>query len=292
MVHPNNDIISNQIEIEKKKLEKQKTKIKYLYLLIFTLINLIPMPLEAFTVKDININFKMSSSLFYFIFFYIFFSRIILDDKIYSHQIFSLLIIIVCIPILLILFFINYQEKVSFKLLLYSLILILIVCLYSLKDVLQKKFYNTFIVSPYYLMFIIGLINLSILIPYELITVIIYGMQDKPVNGILYQIKNNFKEYSFLYLLIFFLDILSAFLWIAGIQLTIYYFTPCHFIISESLSQILTALIQESINDYTIYLKIIIYALYIIIVFALLIYNEVIIINIYSLSINAKKKNN
>ena len=248
------------------------------------------MPLEAFTVKDININFKMSSSLFYFIFFYIFFSRIILDDKIYSHQIFSLLIIIVCIPILLILFFINYQEKVSFKLLLYSLILILIVCLYSLKDVLQKKLYNTFIVSPYYLMFIIGLINLSILIPYELITVIIYGMQDKPVNGILYQIKNNFKEYSFLYLLIFFLDILSAFLWIAGIQLTIYYFTPCHFIISESLSQILTALIQESINDYTIYLKIIIYALYIIIVFALLIYNEVIIINIYSLSINAKKK--
>ena len=294
LVRPNNDIISNQIEIEKKKLENQKTKNKYLYLFIFALINLIPMPLEAFTVDNININFKMSSSLLYFIFFYIFFSRIILGYKIYFHQIFSLLIIIVCIPILLILFFINYieneKEKEPFKLFLYSLVLILIVCLYSLNDVLQKKFYNTFIDSPYFLMFIIGLISLSILIPYELITVIIYGIENKSINGILFQIKNNFEKYSFLYLLIFVLDIISAFLWIAGIQLTIYYFTPCHFIISESLSQILTTLIQESINEYNLSLKIIIYALYIIIVFASLIYNEIIIINVDSLSRNTKKK--
>ena len=139
-------------------------------------------------------------------------------------------------------------------------------------------------------MFIIGLISLSILIPYELITVIIYGIENKSINGILFQIKNNFENYSFLYLLIFVLDIISAFLWIAGIQLTIYYFTPCHFIISESLSQILTTLIQESINEYNLSLKIIIYALYIIIVFASLIYNEIIIINVDSLSRNTKKK--
>jgi len=139
-------------------------------------------------------------------------------------------------------------------------------------------------------MFIIGLITLVIKLSYELITLIIFGVKDLFFNGIIYQIKKNIEEYAFLYILIFIADILSAFLWIGGIHLTIYFFTPCHFIISESLSQIITSIIKNSFEKYSFKIKIIIYIFYTIIVFASLIYNEIIIINFGSLSVNTKKK--
>ena len=129
--------------------------------------------------------------------------------------------------------------------------------------------------------------------PYELITFIIYRIRNRSTfYGILMQIKINFEHYGFFYPLIFILDIISTFLWIGGIQLTIYYFTPSHLIISESLTKILTAIIYKTLNyyHYSTFGRIIIYILYLIIIFASLIYNEVIIINICSLSKNTRKK--
>ena len=76
---------------------------------------------------------------------------------------------------------------------------------------------------------------------------------------------------------------------VGGIQLTIYYFTPCHFIISESISQIISTFVNDTIVDFPLYEKIIIYIMFIIIIFATLIYNEVIIIKICSLNYNTKK---
>ena len=143
--------------------------------------------------------------------------------------------------------------------------------------------------SPYHFMFFIGLISLCILIPYELFTIIFFG-EDTNFNGILYQMKNNLKSYSFLYLLLLLADLLCSFFWIAGIHLIFYFLQPCHFIISESLSQIISTFIAGHIQNYSIGNKISIYILYIIIVVSSLIYNEVIIINIGNLSTNTKKK--
>jgi hypothetical protein len=143
--------------------------------------------------------------------------------------------------------------------------------------------------SPYNFMFIIGLISLIILIPYEIFAVIVFG-EDTIFNGILFQIKFNFKKYSYLYPLLFIGDVLVSFIRVAGIHLTFYFLQPCHFIISESLSQILSTFINGSIQKYSMKIKIIIYILYVIIAIASLIYNEVIIINIGNLSINTKKK--
>ena len=144
--------------------------------------------------------------------------------------------------------------------------------------------------SPYHLMFVVGVISLSLLILYEIITVSIYGIADNSYNGIIYQIKTNYKDYKYWYPFIFILDIITKFLWVGGIILTIYFFTPCHFIISESLSQIVSTIVENSLKKYNNSLKIIIFILYFIIVFSSLIYNEVIIINICSLSKNTKKK--
>ena len=144
--------------------------------------------------------------------------------------------------------------------------------------------------SLYHLMFVVGTVCSSILIVYELITIIIFGIKDTGYNGIIFQIIKNCKNYSFLYILLFIFDILTAFIWLWGVQLTVYWLIPCHYIISESLSQILTTIIYDSLKDYNLSIKIIIYIIYIIIVFSSLIYNEVILINICSLSKDTKKK--
>ena len=279
----------NQIYAAKKKLDRNTFIKKYLYILLLSFINLVPMFLEAITLVKIkiNINFKIGSSLFYYIIFLVLFSKIILGHKIYSHHLFSLIIIIFCMPLLLIFYLLNDNDK---KNLFYSLYLVFIICLYSLFNVLSKKFYNVYMDSPYHFMFVIGLISLFILILYESISISIIGIKKNDFNGIIYQIKDNYSKYNFIYFLIFFGDFLSAFILLAGIQLTIYFFTPCHFIISESLSQIITTFIESSIKEYNIGFKSTTYVLYLIIVFASFVYNEVIIINICKLSKNTRKK--
>ena len=93
------------------------------------------------------------------------------------------------------------------------------------------------------------------------------------------------------YALLLIIDLISAFLWIAGIQLTIYFFTPCHFIISECISKIITIFLtvikKNNIADKSTIGICIVYG---IIIICGLIYNEIIIINVGSLSNNTTKK--
>ena len=276
------------IFLEKRKAPKN-LRTNYKFILLLSFINLIPMPLEAFTTRDVDVNFKMSSSLFYFIFFNVLFCRIILGEKIYKHHLLSLIIILLCIPLLLGIYLVQFKNRDNLNLFLNSLYLILIASLYSLFDVLAKKNYNTYMGSPYKFMFLIGLIDLTILLFYEFFTLIITGIKDNHFNGIIYQIKKNCMQYSFWYILIIILDVISSFIFLAGIQLTVYFFSPCHFIISESLSQIITTIINNSFENYNINFKISIYIIYTIIAFISFIYNEIIIINIGTLSSNTRK---
>jgi len=280
--------IDEKNKIKNKQKEEKRIKGKYLHILMLNLIYLIPIFLDAFTIEYINKNFKSSAYLFYIIFFYILFSRIILHLRIYNHQLLSIIMIIICIPILLLFYFTNDEQKDK-SLLFSSFFLLFTSSLYSLINILEKRYYNKFMDSPYHFMFIIGLISLCILIPYEILTLFLLG-ENTNFNGIFYQIKNNYNKYSYLYPLLFIGDILVSFFWVAGIHLTFYFLQPCHFIISESLSQIISTFITGSIQKYSMNIKIIIYILYVIIIIATLIYNEVIIINIGNLSINTKKK--
>ena len=66
-------------------------------------------------------------------------------------------------------------------------------------------------------------------------------------------------------------------------------FSPCHFIISESISQILSTIINNSLEGYSTAAAIVIYILFVIIIFASLIYNEIIILKFWKLNINTKK---
>ena len=280
--------VKNQILLDKEKLDKKKIRNQYLFLLLLVFIFMIPVFLEAYIFYDngLNIGTSSSFSLFFFIVFYISLSLLILGDKLYSHQILSSIIIVIINITITILFFI--KEDISLGVLTNIVVIVIVTFLFSLFNVLQKKYYNIYMDSPYHFMFIIGLFGMSLILLYEIFTVIIFGI-DNPFNGIFYQFGQNCSKYGGLYILIFIGDILSDFLLVAGIQLTIYYFTPSHFIISGSISQIISTFVNDTISEYAVYEKVIIYFLFIIILFATLIYNEVIIIKICSLNYNTKK---
>ena len=285
----NNCTIKNQIIIEKEKINKRQTRKKYLFILGLTIIYLIPMFLDSYCSSNQNINFKTSSSVsvFFCIISYVLLSRLILGHKIYRHQIFSLTIIIVCNIISIILILTGEKNKVNSDMAINFVIMAVILSLYALYNVLEKIFFNSFMTSPYYLMFIIGLITLVLIIIYETITCLAFG-DNKDFNGAFYQIKYNIKNIK-LYPLLFIGDVISAFLWVGGIHLTVYFFSPCHFIISESISQILSTIINNSLEGYNIAATIVIYVLFVIIIFASLIYNEIIILKFWKLNINTKK---
>ena len=285
----NNCTIKNQIIIEKEKINKRQTRKKYLFILGLTIIYLIPMFLDSYCSSNQNINFKTSSSVsvFFCIISYVLLSRLILGHKIYRHQIFSLTIIIVCNIISIILILTGEKNKVNSNMAINFVIMAVILSLYALYNVLEKIFFNSFMTSPYYLMFIIGLITLVLIIIYETITCLAFG-DNKDFNGAFYQIKYNIKNIK-LYPLLFIGDVISAFLWVGGIHLTVYFFSPCHFIISESISQILSTIINNPLEGYNIAAAIVIYILFVIIIFASLIYNEIIILKFWKLNINTKK---
>ena len=285
----NNCTIKNQIIIEKEKINKRQTRKKYLFILGLTIIYLIPMFLDSYCSSNQNINFKTSSSVsvFFCIISYVLLSRLILGHKIYRHQIFSLTIIIVCNIISIILILTGEINNVNSNMALNFVLMAVILSLYALYNVLEKIFFNSFMTSPYYLMFIIGLITLVLIIIYETITCLAFG-DNKDFNGAFYQIKYNIKNIK-LYPLLFIGDVISAFLWVGGIHLTVYFFSPCHFIISESISQILSTIINNSLEGYNIAATIVIYVLFVIIIFASLIYNEIIILKFWKLNINTKK---
>ena len=273
----------NQIDLKRKDLEKKESKRKHLFIFILSIIYLIPMHLNAFNPY----SFKMgsSASLLFAIISYVLFSKVILGMKIYSHQIFSLIIILVSNIITILLELVgNGGENIFLSL----LFIFIIVTLFGLYNILVKKYFNTvYTGSPYYFMFMIGLFSICIILIYETITVSAFGKNAK-FNGLFYQIEKNFQEIK-LYPLIFIADIIAGFFLVAGIILTIYFFTPCHFIISESISQILASLVRKNLMELSITKQVIIYILFVVILLGGLIFNEIFIINICSLSKNTKK---
>ena len=114
----------------------------------------------------------------------------------------------------------------------YSLIFYLFLSLcFGSYDVLGKKYMIQFIKTPYFLMFIIGITNIIFLIIFELFA---YYLNSE-ISGIFISFWNNIKNAGDFFL--FILDIIIQWIWNLGIWLTIYYLTPCHYFMSEYISE-------------------------------------------------------
>ena len=199
----------------------------------------------------------------------------ILKQKFYKHHYYSLAIIFFSLMIL----FSIYIFRIKFEFFIF-IFYFFYTLFYSAYDILGKKYLEKYFESPYFMLFIIGFFNVIVLLLYDLITYCI----DEKYSSIITGFQGNIIDLkTFFY---FFLDILNKFIYTFGIWMTIYYFTPFHFIISEFISEIfkyfIIVIIRSQIVDDKKYIdeyNIIIFSLiYLINFICSLVFNEIIIL--------------
>ena len=227
---------------------------------------------------------KQSIGIFFEIADYVVLSRFILKQKLYKHNFVSAGIISAILMILFIISFPYIETKYIFRSFAYYFFFSL--CFGSY-DILGKRYMINFFVSPYYLMFIIGSINVILMIIYELFAYFL----NPDVSGIIIGFKNNVDNIGKFFL--FILDIFLEGIWNLGIWLTVYYLTPCHYFISEYISEYVYYMISalESLEGFYSKINIAIFSIsYFINFFCCLVFNEVIILNFFGLDFNTKKR--
>ena len=280
---------------EEKEIKVKNTK-KIIYTLLLTLIGLstnlfyaIFRIINKVDEKE-NIDFlnaldigRQSIGSFFEIIFFLIFGKIILQNKLYKHHFISLIIMLFNLIFLLI-SYILYFKMETFRVISYYFIYNLLFCLsYSF----GKKYLNVFYVAPYSLMVNIGIITCFILFIYDLVIYLIFKENNVQIHGIILGFKNNF-HFSFIFF--FILDVLLYFFTNIGIWLTVYYFSPFHFIISESISQyIYYTYHYYNGGTYKLVDALIYFFVYIINIFFCFVFNEIIIIKLWKLDYNTKK---
>ena len=145
---------------------------------------------------------------------------------------------------------------------------------------------NDFYKSPYFMMFIIGVVNTSLLIIYDIFA---YNF-NREISGIIIGFQENITSVGNFFG--FILDIILNFFWNLGIWLTIYFFTPCHFFICEYINEYFRFMKDNNSSSgfYSTPNIVIFSFLYCINFFFFLVFNEVIILNFCNLDYNTKKR--
>ena len=287
-----NPVWVNPLKTQEEKLIMKKKIKSIIYIILLTIIGLLT-NIFYFVFRIINSEEKylpllslgkQSIGAFFQIIYFLILSRIILKKKIYKHHFISLIIIILNL-LFLIINYITYFKGDSFSIFIFYFFYYF---LFSLSYICGKKYLNNFYASPYSLMVKIGGISLIIIMIYDIIAYIICENNNTDVHGIIIGFKNNF---NFSAICLFLLDIIFYFLSNIGIWLTIYYYTPFHFIISESISEYIyyTYDCFFTNSHYDIFDIIVYMIIYIINFFFSLVFNEIIILNFCNLSYNIKK---
>ena len=226
---------------------------------------------------------KTSIEVFLYIISLASFSYLILKKKLFKHHFFSLSIISL---VLLILFIIT----ISFmELLLKSFVYYFCYSvLFSIYDVLKKKYMNIFFDTPYFMMLIIGFINAIVLLIFDIIAY--YTNPD--ISGVIIGFSDNINGTKDVFL--FILDLIFQCIWNLGFWLTIFYYSPCHTFISEFISEIIiniTNTIKGEEEFYSSTKNIIAFSICYFIVFCfILVFNEIIILNFWGLDYNTVKR--
>ena len=223
----------NPLNIEQKKLKKGK-KIKSIYFLILLLVISIISNIFNQILKKKFTDSKSNLCILCEIINFIALSILILNKNIYKHQILSLGVISFTLLSMVIYLTIT---KLKIKILYAFGYYFIYSFLYGLYDVLGKKYLNLYFDSPYNIMLKIGLIISIILIIYDITLYYYFEDYKGQFSGIIYAFSKNLEELGKSFILFFSISIFFEFLFNVGIWLTIYYFNPCYFIISELISE-------------------------------------------------------
>ena len=154
-------------------------------------------------------------------------------------------------------------------------------------DVLGKKYMNIFFKSPYFLMFSIGIIVSIVLL---IVDLFLHNL-NSGFDGIITGFQNNITSVSKFF--IFVCGIIIEWIWCSGIWLTISYFTPCHYFVSEYISEYIYYIVKATSSNEGFYsnINIVIFSIsFFINFFCCLAFNEIIILNFYGLDYNTSKR--
>ena len=277
------------MELSKVRKKRIGTRNQYLFLLLIAYIQLVGLIIEKYLIFLIityssaqlykNVAFLVLSLLM------ILFSIIFLRFKLHRHQLFSLGIVFLC-SFIFISQTIIYKDNVTFKDFILAFIRLLIIdFFYCLHDVLGKKYLNTYMDGVYLYMFKFSLIAGITLLIYDIFAYFINI--DKKYHGIIIAITT--YPFSFWLIMFIFTSIFDL-----GTWLIFYYFSPCHFIILKTLLELVDLIHiliknEDNKDSYTQEQKITFFILYPVLIFGLLVFNEILILNFWTLQYNTKK---
>ena len=280
--------LTNQITELKKKNDKKRTIYNIIFLIILCAIGLLCYFFRWWFELEEFSEAKQSIGIFFEIFDYIALSYFILKQKLYKHHFVSSGIIAV---LLIILFIISIPFRKNNKFFLSIVYFFFYSLCFGSYDILGKKYMIKFFVTPYFFMFIVGLINVCFLLIYELFAYFF----NRDISGITIGFRENINRVGDAFL--FILDLIVQDIWNLGIWLTVYYLTPCHYFISEYISEYVYYMIEAVPKNGTVSFysttNIVIFSIcYFINFLCCLIFNEVFILNFWGLDYNTRKRIN
>ena len=279
----------NQIDILQKKLDNKRKIKNIIYLLSLIIFSFLSFFLTNYFYDEDYAHLKFSLRIFFQITNYSLLSRLMINQKLYRHHFVSYASISILLLIIFIITF-NRLKKIVYSMIYYFLFELS----FAFYDVLIKRYMILYFKTPYYIMFLEGIINSFLLIIFDLVAYIL----NPEFNGIIKCFIENIENVGNLFFL-FILDIILEFIWNLVILLLIFYYTPCHYFIVEFMSEyayFIIKVIENKINntDDDFYsdtiISIIIPICYVFILFFCLVFNEIIILNIFRLDYNTKKR--
>ena len=251
---------------------------KFILIILVSILDFIQKFISLFFVKLFLENFWIFDS-----FFLLIFSRIILNEKQYLHHFISLVAIIIIGIILIV---INYHgEEIPF---LKVFVTLLIEIIYSLENVISKFIMNTKYYTPYIICATAGTLELILFI------IILIIFTQIPISCIDYMncfndtyvddISDYFENITFKEILIFILVMFSRLIFLLFGFLLIDAFTPIHLILILIIGEISFLFVDA--YDWKLYLKLV---FFIILIFFILIFTEIIELNVWNIQKNTKK---
>ena len=292
----NNSLKAQLIESMKIEIEERKKKIKKIsqifFIIFLSSLQMAGEIIQKISLKHVNQKFNNNLLVILELFFFIIFSMIFLNFTLYLHQYAALGLFLACHIIFL--FYTLYYKNNNddnddndditiinfYKSFLY---IFSYEKLYCLLNVLGKKYLNLFNDSVYLFLFKIGIIGLPPLLIYDAIANLCDFSEE--YHGIFHTIFHDFEFWKFLR------DLIYSMMVDIGIWLTIYYFSPCHYIILDILYNFLAIIIDYIKNEddkYTKEEKITFLIFYPILIFDVLVFNEFIILKFLGLSKNTR----
>ena len=281
---PTNTMAKIKIDILEKEEKKGKVnkKKQFLLIILISFLILVGTFIKNVFREDLRSQLQINISVLLESIFLITFSVIFLGFSMYFHQYVSYAVLAIC----LIIFFIEtlfFDELKTSEIIGGIFYFFCSEISYCLGDVLGKKYLNTYRDGVYLFLFKIGIVGIVPIIIYDIIA-FSCGLDPK-YHGVIQIIFVEGRIGEFL-LNLFFCLLFEISLW-----LTIYNFSPCHFIILETLGdfcQIIISLIKGNNKNYDNKQIITFLILYPVIIASVLVFNEIIILNFCRLNYNTK----